>query len=140
MRTASIVIIMGAGAYVVWKLGNPLPALADSCRDHTDCARAVPAASSEARLPGLRVELYDPAMEPLPRDGNPEAGPAWISSAESPWIVEARGGGGRPPGAVPVTPVTFRLAGLGQPGASGVCLVRDGGKRRCVAFIGAQDE
>lgn len=125
---------------MIWKLGNPLPAPADSCRDNTDCAEAAPVASSEARLPGLRVELYDPAMEPPLRDENREAGPVWISPAESPWIVEARGGGGHPTGAIPVTPVTFRLTGLGQPGASGVCLVRDGGKRRCVAFIGAQDE
>lgn len=125
---------------MIWKLGNPLPVLVDSCRDNTGCVRAIPVASSEARLPGLRVELYDPAMEPRLGDENPEAGPVWISSAESPWIVDARDGAGPPSGPVPATPVSFSVAGLGQPGASGICLVRDGGKRRCVAFIGAPHE
>jgi hypothetical protein len=140
MRIASIIISMGAGAYVVWQLGNPVPVLVESCRDNTNCAAALPTAAAEARLPGLRVELYDPAMEPRLRDAAAETGPVWISSAETPWIVAAGGRGGPPPGPGPVAPATFSLAGLGQPGASGICLVRDGGKRRCVAFIGAHDE
>lgn len=140
MRTVSLVISMAVGAYVVWNLASASPDPAASCRDKTGCADAIPGPPPKDRRQGLRIEVYDPATEPRFHAQDPEAAPVWISSAETPWIVDGGGAGGAPSGAVPASPRNVRVSGLGQAGASGVCLAVDGGMRRCLAFIRAHDE
>lgn len=140
MRIVTIAIGFGVGAYVVWKLGDPSEVLLESCRGQTDCVAAAPVAVSEARLPGLRVQVYDPAIEPRRRNENDDPGPVRISLAETPWILDGLGGDGSPPGPISASPFNVSLTGLGQPGAHGVCFALDGGKRRCVAFIPERDE
>lgn len=135
MRIVPIMISFGIGAYVVWKLGSPAALLPEPCQDKAGCVNASAVAASGVQLPGLRVELYDhPAIEPLMDAANDRHAPIRIATAEIPWIRRGEGRGPAPEPS-PAAPSNVSLAGLGQPGAHGVCLALNGGSRRCVAFI-----
>lgn len=139
MRIVPIMISFGIGAYVVWKLGSPAALLPESCQDKAGCVNASAVAASGIQLPGLRVELYDPADEPLMGAVDERFAPIRIATAEVPWIRQGEGRGPAPEPS-PAAHSNVSLAGLGQPGAHGVCLALNGGTRRCVAFIHAADE
>lgn len=139
MRIVPIMISFGIGAYVVWKLGSPAALLVEPCRDKAGCVNASAVAASGIQLPGLRVELYDPANEPLVDAADERFAPIRIATAEVPWIRRGEGRGPAPEPS-PAARSNVSLAGLGQPGAHGVCLALNGGSRRCVAFIHAVDE
>lgn len=135
MRIMSIVISLGVGGYVLWKLGNPLPFLLNSCLDKVACEATASAAASDARRPGLRVELYDPALESRLGIKAENDVPFRISSSEYLWIEDGVDNGHRPPRGSLSRRANLRLEGLGQPGAHGVCLIQEGGHRRCIAVI-----
>lgn len=130
MRIVNLLIGLSVGAYIAWKVVSPLPVPANPCLDSMECARPSPRpAPSVVPGPGLRIELYDPAMEPRRRYEDEAPHPAWISSAE----IDAL--------AAPGTDAPARRQGLGftvtglqTPGGQGLCLVPDHGPRRCVAF------
>lgn len=139
MRIVSVFICFGIGAYSLLKLWSPLPVIAESCSGDTGCAGAIATASGEAGPPGFRIEVYDPAIEPRFPDEAEGAGPVRIVSAEVPWIVDGGSPGVLPP-PPPVRSRSVTLTRLGQPGAHGVCLALNGGRRHCVGVIPAHDE
>lgn len=141
MRIVSMIIGLAMGAYITLKVVAPLPASAHPCGDKTDCTGpSVPAASSDARRPGLRIALYDPAMAPQRQYETEAPHAAWVSSAESDSVVSGMIERLRPGTPASRQAAGFKVTGLGQPGAQGVCLVFDGGKRRCLAVIGTDQE
>ena len=139
MRIVPIMISFGIGAYVVWRLGSPAAVLLEPCQDKAGCVNASAVAASGIQLPGLRVELYDPATEPLMDAADERFAPIRIATAEVPWIRRGESRGPAPEPS-PAAPSNVSLAGLGQPGAHGVCLALNGGRRHCVGVIPAHDE
>ncbi len=144
MRISALVLGFSGGAYVMWKVASPLPDALPSCLAAADCAPP-PAVTAPPMTPlpppplpqGLRVVLYDPALEPLSRmaDARPHI-LGWISSedaggAEGVTAVD---------GSEPAAPARFRIVGLGQAGAQGACAVFDGRKLQCVAILKPQEE
>lgn len=141
MRIMPVLIGVAVGVYVTWKVAAPLPASANSCLDSTDCGRPpVEVAASEAAPPGLRIALYDPALEPERRYDSHKPDAAWTSSAEAAPVVPDIDGRLGSVAAGLRQAVDFKLAPLDRPGAHGLCLVPEYGKRRCVAFIAARQE
>jgi len=126
MRIASMMIGLAVGSYITWRTVVPLPE-ADPCGFDPNCAvpsRPIP--SSDLAREGLRIALYDPAVEPE-SDG-----------AYATWRPPAEPALGRE--AVRADSSGFRVTRFGQAGAQGLCLALDGERRRCVALIHANDE
>ncbi|WP_426051749.1 hypothetical protein [Brevundimonas sp. SL161] len=132
MRVSGLLLGFSVGVYLMWKVAVPAPDAPLSCSVAPDCAVATGGSpdATPAAQPGLRVVVYDPAIEPRDRAHEGPHSPGW-TSAEDTSLAD------RPvfPPAANVIPLPrFRIVGLDQANAHGACAVLGERKLGCLGL------
>lgn len=121
MRILILLLGFSAGAYLMLRLTMEMPVPPRACLADASCVVGeLMATPSPAPRPGLRVEVYDPALEPWPSGEIHE--PARLVT---PLAEDVR----------PIALPRVEIVPLGRPDAHGVCAAVNGKRLHCVALF-----
>ena len=131
MRILTLLIGFSAGAYLMLRLTTAMPVQPPVCPPDSVCA------VQDSRAPpprqGLRVVVYDPALEPWsPSEPTEESAHLEARLAENHLPVDGSRSAER---TGLITPPKLAIVPLAEPDAQGLCAALNGRRLHCVALL-----